>query len=52
LKEKKRFDGEQNEKRLNGTVKWFDGAKGYGFIKREDAEKIYSFTFLQLRMQV
>ena len=30
---------EQKEKRLNGTVQWFNEAKGYGFIKREDEEK-------------
>jgi len=22
--------------RITGTVKWFDGSKGYGFINRED----------------
>ena len=32
-------DDEKNKKRLNGTVKWFKDAKGYGFIKREDKEK-------------
>ena len=26
-------------KRLNGTVKWFNDSKGFGFIKREDEEK-------------
>jgi CspA family cold shock protein len=25
----------------NGTVKWFDDAKGFGFIEREDGEDVF-----------
>ena len=39
LKEVRRSDDEQKEKRLKGTVKWFNDDKDYGFIKREDKEK-------------
>ena len=39
MKRVRRSDDEQKKKRLNGTVLWFNDAKGYGFIKREDKEK-------------
>jgi CspA family cold shock protein len=27
--------------RVTGTVKWFNGAKGYGFIERPGAEDVF-----------
>ena len=27
--------------RVTGTVKWFNGAKGYGFISREGGEDVF-----------
>tara|TARA_Y100000588_G_scaffold391996_1_gene502397 strand:+ start:1862 stop:2077 length:216 start_codon:yes stop_codon:yes gene_type:complete len=27
--------------RETGTVKWFDNAKGYGFVAREDQEDVF-----------
>ena len=27
--------------RVQGTVKWFNSAKGYGFIEREDGEDVF-----------
>ncbi len=27
--------------RVQGTVKWFDAKKGFGFISREDAEDVF-----------
>lgn len=27
--------------RVQGTVKWFNAAKGYGFIEREEGEDVF-----------
>ena len=27
--------------RIEGTVKWFNGSKGYGFIEREEGEDVF-----------
>lgn len=27
--------------KINGTVKWFDGTKGYGFIAREGGADVF-----------
>jgi CspA family cold shock protein len=36
------------EERIQGTVKWFNAAKGYGFIGQENGEDIFvHFTAIQ-----
>ena len=32
------MEGETQVERLKGTVKWFNNAKGYGFLGREDGQ--------------
>jgi CspA family cold shock protein len=33
--------GENMSERVTGTVKWFNGAKGYGFIEREEGPDVF-----------
>jgi cold shock protein len=33
------MDNQSAATRLNGTVKWFDQKKGYGFIKPDDQDR-------------
>jgi cold shock protein len=33
--------GKKMSERVTGTVKWFNGAKGYGFIAREEGPDVF-----------
>jgi CspA family cold shock protein len=35
------FKEKKMSERIIGTVKWFNGSKGYGFIEREDGEDVF-----------
>jgi CspA family cold shock protein len=36
------------EKRITGTVKWFNASKGYGFIERQDGPDVFvHFTAIE-----
>jgi CspA family cold shock protein len=37
--------------RVNGTVKWFDNAKGFGFIRRGEGEEDVFVHFRQIRAE-
>ena len=48
MEHKLRLDG-QKIKRLNGKVKWFSGAQGYGFIERGGEDKDVFVHFSAVR---
>jgi CspA family cold shock protein len=40
--------GEKMSERIIGTVKWFNGSKGYGFIEREGGDDVFvHYTAIQ-----
>ncbi len=43
------LDGDRKmSERITGTVKWFNAAKGYGFLGRDDGEDVFvHYTAIQ-----
>lgn len=35
------YDGNERKCQLQGTIKWFNNSKGYGFIGREDGPDVF-----------
>ncbi len=41
LSRESKMEGGESLMRVTGTVKWFNDAKGYGFIAREDGDDVF-----------